>query len=218
MRRAAYVPLALTLFRFVAAPFLVLIYLYPDLFYLSLMGQAIALLVLLFLVDFFDFLDGHLSRRWNVVTTLGKILDPCADSVCRMSVFFAFTQGPLQLPLLLVLCCFYRDMLSLVLRMIALYLREEPCARRSGKVKTMFYSVVSGSIALLLFFHALSLLSLSFVQEASWLLIILGALGAVVSGGEYLMAYWPVLKKAAQEEFGNGPRNKEDSGFSKDNH
>lgn len=202
MKSRAYIPLFLTLSRFVIAPLLVLIYLYPQVLFLSLVGQALALLILLSVADFFDFLDGHLSRRWNVVTTLGKVLDPCADSVCRMSAFFAFTQGVLQLPLPLVFCCFYRDMLSLILRMMALYLGEEPCARQSGKIKTMFYSVISGSLALLLLFHAFSLLSLSFVQAIAWLLIFLGAMGALFSGGEYVVAYWPILKKSAREEFG----------------
>ncbi len=44
---------------------------------------ALAVMVVAFLTDFFD---GKIARRYNLVTDLGKILDPIADKLCQFAV------------------------------------------------------------------------------------------------------------------------------------
>lgn len=44
---------------------------------------ALAVMVIAFLTDFFD---GKIARRYNLVTDLGKILDPIADKLCQFAV------------------------------------------------------------------------------------------------------------------------------------
>jgi len=39
-----------------------------------------------------DFFDGYLARKHNIVTDLGKFLDPIADKILIIGVFLAFLQ------------------------------------------------------------------------------------------------------------------------------
>ena len=39
-----------------------------------------------------DFLDGYLARKYNLISDLGKILDPLADKILIIGVFCAFLE------------------------------------------------------------------------------------------------------------------------------
>ncbi|MGO8704555.1 MAG: CDP-alcohol phosphatidyltransferase family protein [Candidatus Brocadiia bacterium] len=39
-----------------------------------------------------DWLDGAAARRWNAISTAGKLLDPFADALFCMSVFYVFAR------------------------------------------------------------------------------------------------------------------------------
>ena len=43
-------------------------------------------------VELSDLLDGHLARRHNVVSEFGKVFDPYADSVSRLTVYWALAM------------------------------------------------------------------------------------------------------------------------------
>lgn len=72
------IPLLLTLFRLVLAPFLV-----PSLiifFGSDKQPFVYGLLMLLFIIfSLSDFFDGYLARRFNQESLVGKVLDPIAD-------------------------------------------------------------------------------------------------------------------------------------------
>jgi cardiolipin synthase len=82
------IPTMLTISRLVLTPFIVLAMIY------QLWGAAFGLFTLASLTDL---LDGFLARQWNQRTFFGACLDPIADKVLLLSVFFtlAFVQTPL---------------------------------------------------------------------------------------------------------------------------
>ena len=50
-------------------------------------GYLLAL-VLFFLAGVTDYFDGYLARKYNAVSQLGEILDPIADKILILFVFF----------------------------------------------------------------------------------------------------------------------------------
>ena len=55
---------------------------------------AVAIFVI---AAFTDFLDGHIARKYDLVTNLGKLLDPIADKVLICAALFCVTAtNPLQ--------------------------------------------------------------------------------------------------------------------------
>ncbi|MBI5232861.1 MAG: CDP-diacylglycerol--glycerol-3-phosphate 3-phosphatidyltransferase [Deltaproteobacteria bacterium] len=69
------IPNALSVFRIGTAPILVGLLLRPD----EILSIVSALLFLFICLT--DWLDGYLARRMNIVTALGKLLDPLADKL-----------------------------------------------------------------------------------------------------------------------------------------
>ncbi len=74
-------PNYLTLARIVIVPLLVVVLLTPvaDRWF-GMSGYVLAIIIFL-IAAFTDVLDGHLARRRNQVSTLGKFLDPIADKL-----------------------------------------------------------------------------------------------------------------------------------------
>ena len=74
-------PTYLTFARIVIVPLLVVVLLTPVAErWFGISGYALAIVVFL-IASFTDILDGHLARRRNQVSTLGKFLDPIADKL-----------------------------------------------------------------------------------------------------------------------------------------
>lgn len=74
-------PNYLSLARIVIVPLLVVVLLTPVAErWFGMSGYALAIIIFL-VASFTDILDGHLARRRNQVSTLGKFLDPVADKL-----------------------------------------------------------------------------------------------------------------------------------------
>lgn len=98
-------------------------------------------LVLVILMELSDLFDGMIARKYNNVSNLGKIFDPFADHIYRIS-FFLFFSIKGFIPLWMFLICFYRDSIVMNLRIFAA--KQENtfvAARKSGKIKAGVQSV-----------------------------------------------------------------------------
>lgn len=105
-------------------------------------GYGIALVAFV-LAAASDFLDGYLARRLNLVTSLGKLLDPLADKilVCTAFVYLSSTRQPDGLPFAPVwvtAVIIGREFLVTGLRQIAVEQGRVIAADSLGKWKTTF--------------------------------------------------------------------------------
>jgi CDP-diacylglycerol--glycerol-3-phosphate 3-phosphatidyltransferase len=132
------------------SPVFLVVYLYYEKIGLSFTVLPYALLAIVALCEITDFFDGFVARKRNKVTDLGKILDPMADSIFRLSVFFTLTQGIIQLPLLAALVFFFRDSIISSLRTLCALRGVTLAARLSGKIKAVVQGVTALFILILL--------------------------------------------------------------------
>jgi len=145
------------------------------------------LLALLVLCELSDVFDGVVARKMGQVTDLGKLLDPMADSIVRISFLFTFTRGIVQLPLLLVLVFVYRDMFISTLRTLCALRGKALAARTSGKLKAIIQAVTIFAIVILMIPLGQGLISLEFFQSLSFYIASFAAVYTVASGAEYLV-------------------------------
>lgn len=190
------IALALTLGRMLLSPIFILVYLFYAKLGIGILSLAFILLGLVLLAELTDIFDGMAARRKNQVTELGKILDPMADSIFRISVFLAFTQGIVALPLWLVLLFFYRDSIISMLRTLCALRGFTLAARLSGKVKAVIQAIATLAILVLMIPYAFGLISLELFQNISFYIVSGAVAYSLFSGAEYLFANQNYIKKA----------------------
>jgi CDP-diacylglycerol--glycerol-3-phosphate 3-phosphatidyltransferase len=102
----------------------------------SLTGYGTGL-VLFVVAAVSDWLDGWLARRMNLVTPLGKLMDPLADKILVSAAFVFFTEQKLC-PVWVTALIIGREFLVTGLRQIAIEAGQVLAADRLGKWKTGF--------------------------------------------------------------------------------
>ncbi len=188
--------LILTMARLVICPIFLVVYLFYQSLGLSLFSMSLVLLVLLTLCELSDAFDGVIARRSNQVTVLGKILDPMADSVVRLSVLLVFTQGLIKLPMLLILVFVFRDAIISMLRTLCALKGKALAARTSGKLKAILQAVSIYAIICLMVLYSTDWISLSTLRNTSFWIVLVTAFYTVVSGVEYLWTCRSYIREA----------------------
>ena len=94
--------------------------------------------VIFAVASFTDFLDGHLARKWHMVTDFGKFADPLADKLLTTVAFIYMMRDGVCSPV--VLCIILaREFAVSGLRMVAASAKDGKviAANMWGKVKTV---------------------------------------------------------------------------------
>jgi len=186
-------PMALTVGRIALAP------VFFGLWQAAAHGPAawlIGVWLVFGMIEISDLLDGHFARTMGLEPELGKVLDPFADSLSRLTYFLCFTGSGIM-PLWAMLTVVYRDLAVAYIRVVAANRKGMMAARASGKVKAWVYAVagIAGIIVLTLrrtgFLHSAH-------GAAAWSAYALSALAAAValwSLADYALAAWRASKK-----------------------
>lgn len=179
-------PNFLTMMRVLFIPIIVIFLFFP--------GRTTSLVGALFfcLASFTDWLDGHLARRWNIVTNLGKFLDPLADKLLVIAPLIMLI--PLgRVPAWMVVILVSREVAVTGLRGIASSEGIIISSSRLGKEKTTFQ--VLALIALLLHYEYYlflpwrkKALSLDF-HEIGMVFLWLALIFSTMSGVDYFKSF-----------------------------
>lgn len=129
------IPNVLSLIRLFLVPVFVWLYIFEENYFQA----GIVLLI----STLSDFLDGFIARRFNLITDLGKILDPVADKLTQLVVLFSLiTNFPLMFYPFIVLLV--KEFVSGLLRLFIIYRTElVEGASWHGKVATFFIFLTS---------------------------------------------------------------------------
>ena len=178
-------PNKLSMFRIVLVPVIACIYLFTDLpeaFGADIAVSMTALLVLILfaIASFTDYLDGHIARKHNLITSFGKFIDPIADKLLVNTMFILFAVDGV-VPAVFVLIMIWRDMIVDGLRMNASAKGKVVAAGMMGKAKTVLQMFA-------IIFLLLNNLPFAFVSlPVADILFYAAVAVSVASGAEYFL-------------------------------
>lgn len=143
--------------------------------------------VIFIIASLTDLLDGMFARRKNLVTDLGKLLDPIADKILIIGVFLAFLQLKIVVNAWMVSVIMLREFTITGLRLYVLNKGEVLEAKRWGKHKTVSQvaAIVIIFIALLLFKKFPQNTSITFLYEKVTYIIMWYVVAVTLFSGIY---------------------------------
>ena len=132
-------PNLLTLFRIAMSAVLYLLYVQ------HFQTRPLLLFIMYIIIALTDLVDGIIARKFNMVTELGKELDPMADKVLVFLMLFAFFRISL-LPLWVIIPIFARDIFVNYLRKRSKVLEISFKTSNIAKAKTAIQMTFIGAV------------------------------------------------------------------------
>lgn len=182
-------PNKITIARIILAPLFYISYFLPV--WTGSFNSLSSILILSIFagIELSDFLDGHLARKYNLVSDLGKVMDPFADVLSRITYFLCFAFTGLM-PLWVFLIIIYRELAITFLRMMMMGRGVVVAASLWGKLKAITYAVSGVLGVLFVSFERLGLFMVILRPLRISLVVVfyLSAFAAVASFFVYLKA------------------------------
>lgn len=169
------IPNILTAIRFVIVPFFAY-YLFTE--------QYIIAVVLFVIGGITDVLDGYIARKFNLVTTWGKLADPLADKLMQITALIILTYlNRIPIPILIIVVAKEAFM---AMGSISLYTKEKHV------VSANWY----GKLATVVFYFAVVLVILAGIHEPlSGIIVGIAILPTLFAFFMYSMAYNKIKKE-----------------------
>ena len=135
-----------------------------------------------------DRVDGYLARKYDLVTDLGKLLDPIADKLLIGAALVLLSILG-DLPWWVTVVVLARELAITLMRFAVLKYAVMP-ASRGGKLKTVLQSV-----AITVFLLPLDQMP-GWVTVVGWVLLVAALVVTVVTGLEYAYQGWRLRRQA----------------------
>lgn len=182
------IPNMLSLFRLLLIPVYIIIYLNADAdidYYIA--GGILAVSCLT------DMIDGQIARHFNMISTIGKILDPLADKVTQFSLIVCLViKYPVLIPLMVLF--FIKEVFQLVAGLLTLRKGQMLTgALITGKIST---AVLFVSLIVLVMFPTMDPVAVNVIMVVDTVLLL-------VSFVHYAVTYFThgsMIQKLEQSE------------------
>ena len=194
---AITLPTKITIVRLVMIPMLIVSYCLQPLYeYLFIITSA-----LFIIASLTDFVDGHIARKYNMVSDLGKLLDPIADKVLVATGLFILIDGNYipEVPYIELICSVIiiaREFMIGVIRQVAALKSVALAADKLGKIKTA--STMFALTVLLCSAH--SGVVFEVFKYAGFALLIIATAVTVISGINYIVKNKTLLFGAKNDD------------------
>lgn len=193
-------PNKITLIRIFMIPLMAFFYLATFIPF----GKIIAL-ILFIVASITDFLDGYIARKYNMISDLGKFLDPIADKLLTTTaLILVVCDGTVPQPYgaIATIIILAREFAISAFRQIAATKNFVMAADWWGKIKTNLQIFSFGSLILLSHFYAnnYSGTGILVFEIINWVLLGLAVLLTIISGANYLIKNRNVLKSNSDEK------------------
>ena len=194
-------PTIVTSFRIFLSPLFFICFFFPLWTGFGAFPAVVILWSVFLVIEISDLIDGFLARTLDQVTDTGKLLDPFADVIARLTYFVCFVATGIM-PAWAFLPILYRELGVTYLRMIMYKDGVALAANRGGKLKAVFYAG-AGCFGLAL--HTCERLSffpdyLASLYEAGKIVFTIAALLSLLSFLDYCLMFLRHRKAVAQKE------------------
>ena len=170
-------PNTITFLRLSIVPFLFILLLEPGEFW------SLILAILFVIASITDVFDGYFARKYNLITTMGKFLDPIADKlIINTAMILMIPIG--RIPAWIVAITIIRDLIVDVIRSIASsegnYIQASPI----GKQKTLAQNI---AVTALMIHYSILGLDAHFV---GMIILYIALLLTIYSGVDYFIKFY----------------------------
>ena len=185
------VPNIITLSRVFLTPIMIVFFLLPM---ANGVGKFVAFAIYV-VGSLTDAVDGHIARKYNLVSNIGKMLDSIADKFIQTSAIILVLMGSNVLPVwaatTVLLILILRDIYINAVRQICLTNGVVVAADFLGKLKSIFIDIAT---SILMFYIAISS-----VVQASWInivmiaglsILVVGVCLSIISCINYTVSSW----------------------------
>ncbi len=178
-------PNKLTVSRLIMAPLFFIVFFLPVWFGPSLNVVSVVLLLLLYVMtELSDLLDGIIARKYHLITDLGKVMDPFADTLSRLTYFICLV-GVQVMPVWAFAIIMWREFSIVFLRMLMMGTGKAVAANIWGKSKAVMYAI--SGLAGIFYVAALRLLENNdWIVWAEPILLVIFSLAALASLASFI--------------------------------
>ncbi len=197
------VPNKITVTRILLVPLFVVV------FFIDALSAKIVALLIAILIELTDYLDGKIARSMKTITKFGKLVDPLADSISRLTIFICFAAYNTQaasfispvwgilnihlIPVWMVILLVFRDTIVSTLRTLAASHNIVIHARTSGKIKAVVQAI--GIFSILLLVIVSEFYPFVPINLISYFVMLIVTIVTVWSGFDYILGNKELIRK-----------------------